>query len=86
MATNVTIRTATTVVSGIGSLTISGTCEVTKEIYAVTVPHAGWKKWKNGGLIQDCLPELDDDQREFLISSTTPAEWKRMEVELDEFY
>ena len=30
---------------------------------------------RNGALIQDAMPQLDTDQREFLISGITPAEW-----------
>ena len=32
-------------------------------------------RWRNGALIQDAMPQLDADQREFLISGITPAEW-----------
>lgn len=33
-------------------------------------------RWKtNGEYIQDVFPMLDEDQREFLISGMTPAEW-----------
>lgn len=33
--------------------------------------------WRTGGeLIQNALPELTLDQREFLISGLTPEEWK----------
>jgi len=29
-------------------------------------------------LIQDVLPDLSDDQREFLLSGSTPEEWDEM--------
>jgi len=32
-------------------------------------------RWRGGALIQDAMPNLDADQREFLISGITPAEW-----------
>lgn len=34
------------------------------------------KLWKSGfGLIQDIMPELTPEQREFLISGSTPEDW-----------
>lgn len=33
---------------------------------------------ENRILIQDALPELNPDQREFLISGTTPEEWEEL--------
>lgn len=33
--------------------------------------------WRDGGLVQDVFPNLSVDQREFLISGTTPDEWKQ---------
>lgn len=32
--------------------------------------------WMEGGLIQDCFPELTPDEREFLISGVTADEWE----------
>lgn len=32
--------------------------------------------WTNGGLIQDVMPNLSEDEREFLISGCTPEDWK----------
>ena len=35
-----------------------------------------WAEWRHGRkLIQDAFPELDDAQREFLLTGTTQAEW-----------
>jgi len=31
--------------------------------------------WRDGGYIQDVAPMLSQDDREFLISGTTPEEW-----------
>ncbi len=33
------------------------------------------KAWEDGMLIQDAMPFLTDDEREFLISGMTPQEW-----------
>lgn len=32
-------------------------------------------RWKAGGFIQDAAPNLSADDREFLISGSTPEEW-----------
>ena len=32
--------------------------------------------WKDGTLIQDAMPHLTDDQREFLMTGITPKEWE----------
>jgi hypothetical protein len=34
--------------------------------------------WLGGALIQDAMPHLDADQREFLMTGITPAEWNEM--------
>lgn len=36
---------------------------------------AGIDRWANGELIQNALPDLDIDYREFLMSGMTPEEW-----------
>jgi len=37
---------------------------------------ADYKRWRLGqGLIQDCLPYLSADEREFLMTGITPEEW-----------
>lgn len=33
--------------------------------------------WHGGMLIQDAMPNLSVDDREFLISGATPEEWER---------
>lgn len=33
-------------------------------------------KWKAGILIQDAMPFLSDDDREFIMTGITPEEWK----------
>ncbi|MFA5750634.1 MAG: hypothetical protein WC895_05495 [Candidatus Shapirobacteria bacterium] len=73
MAKEMMIRT-----SGVGRLEIFGICTVTGAKYGVEVDFNGWKRWKEGELIQKALPDLDGDQREFLISGYTPAEWERL--------
>ena len=50
-------------------------CKDTKE---VNVDFAGFRAWQSGELIQNALPELSVDQREFLISSICPKCWDEM--------
>jgi hypothetical protein len=33
--------------------------------------------WKAGGLIQDVFPNLTADEREFIMTGITPADWAR---------
>jgi len=35
-------------------------------------------RWLDGALIQDAMPNLNADQREFLMTGITPAEWDAM--------
>jgi len=37
-----------------------------------------------GGLIQDIMPDLSPDQREFLMTGMTPLEWTNMFGDSDE--
>lgn len=36
------------------------------------------KSWEDGALIQNAMPHLSEDDREFLISGSTPEEWEEM--------
>ena len=54
------------------------TCTVTKEDYCVDIPLSGYMLWRgNRELIQNVFPKLTPDDREFLISGWTPAEWNK---------
>ena len=35
-------------------------------------------RWKNGELIQVAMPDLTAEQREFIITGTTPSEWESL--------
>jgi hypothetical protein len=37
-----------------------------------------YQKWVDGALIQDALPYLTADEREFLMTGITPDQWKKM--------
>lgn len=51
--------------------------------YSVTAPMAGLIRWTAGELIQDALPDLTLDQREFLISGLDPDEFDALSDEED---
>lgn len=59
-------------------VTMSGTCTVTEKQYSVTVSVSAWKAWRGGKVIQEVMPELSADEREFLISKLTPAEFDKI--------
>lgn len=40
--------------------------------------------WENGALIQDVMPHLSADDREFLKTGITPEEWDEMWPDEDE--
>ena len=41
----------------------------------IAVTSAQLAAWRNGALIQTCMPLLSNDDREFLINGITPEEW-----------
>jgi hypothetical protein len=59
--------------------TVSKMCSVTNKLYELTVPTDKYLEYLKGKtLIQNVFPELNAEQREFLISGHTPAEWDAM--------
>ena len=60
-----------------GQVTYSKICNVTDELYQVTITAEQYLHIDLHNLkVQDECPELDANQREFIISGTTPAEWE----------
>tara|TARA_R110000851_G_scaffold210757_1_gene363307 strand:+ start:460 stop:774 length:315 start_codon:yes stop_codon:yes gene_type:complete len=59
-----------------GTATISRECSVTNEEYSVTVKASDWflKVYKDK-TVQSIWPDMNSDDREFIISGMTPAEW-----------
>ena len=41
------------------------------------ITNAQLDRWTGGELIQDVFPDLEIDQREFLMTGITPEEWNR---------
>lgn len=66
--------TRTSILSGI---TRTKELDVTEEQY---------NAWQDGALIQNVMPHLSDDDREFLISGATAEEWDSLEEDDDYEY
>ena len=39
-------------------------------------------RWQNGEMIQRVVPHLSPDDREFIVSGTTPEEWDELQATL----
>ena len=63
---------------------ISGNCYSCKEKQTLTVKIAGLAGFRAGAAIQNAFPDLDADQREFLLSGICPKCWKDIFKEIDE--
>jgi hypothetical protein len=63
-----------------GNIVLYKTCDVTNKEYSVTISKQEYEKLQSPTcpLIQDVLPHLSNAQREFVLSTSTPAEWKQM--------
>lgn len=58
------------------TVTLSGPCFVTKKLYSVTVKATQLQNYLNGAFAQNAFPNLSAEDREFLISGTSPEGWK----------
>ena len=54
------------------------TCSVSGKPYEVSCTVDQYVRWRNGGMIQNVMHDLSADQREFLISRQTPAEFEAL--------
>lgn len=61
-----------------GTCTITGPCYVTKKPYSLTVKTSQLQKYLNGEYVQKAFPSLRPEQREFLISGTSPEGWNQV--------
>lgn len=41
----------------------------------INVTDAQLDEWQQGALIQDVMPQLNADEREFIMTGITPEEW-----------
>lgn len=60
-------------------------CKITGVTYGVTVKETDFNRWINGTVAQDAFQDLGSDEREFLISNTTPDEWETLLWENDTY-
>jgi hypothetical protein len=44
----------------------------------IAVTEQQLQDWKNGQLIQDAMPHLTEDEREFILSGILPEQWNRL--------
>jgi hypothetical protein len=65
------------------TVTASKLCTIKGEVYQVEVSEYAYFLWKNGQLIQNVMPNLSAEQREFLISGMTPAEFEDLFAEAE---
>lgn len=64
--------------------TFTGRCVVTDEEYSVTVKAKELFAYRAGALIQDAMPSLSKDDREFLLSGMSPKGWEQAFGDSDE--
>ncbi len=48
-----------------------------RRIIDMPITYEQFNNWQGGMLIQDAMPDLTDDQREFIVSGITPKEWEK---------
>lgn len=58
-------------------------CPICGKSYTVIVPHEGFIKWRNGGRVQECMPQLSNEERESLMTGICGECWGRMYGEDD---
>ena len=73
-----TLKTGTEIVFSPVERTRRRMCTITGKVYEVSVKLEDYNRWKDGELIQNVFPDLSVEQREFLITGITPAEWDNM--------
>ena len=62
-----------------GNLVIEVKCNVTSQIHHVEILAGDWDKWANlGHYAQEVFSYLSVDDRELLISGTSPEGWKKL--------
>jgi hypothetical protein len=64
--------------------TFTGKCVVTGKPHSVTVPAAELYAYRSGAYIQNAMPSVSAEDREFLMSGYSPAGWARAFPQEDE--
>lgn len=49
-----------------------------KHTIDIPVTHEQLAEWEGGKLIQNAMPNLNVDQREFILTGITPEEWEEV--------
>ena len=44
----------------------------------IDISASQYRDWEQGGLIQDVMPHISADEREFIISGSTREDWETM--------
>ena len=57
---------------------VTGNCVFTGEEYQCVVPTKGLERWLAGEHIQNAMPTVGADDREFLKSGISPKGWDQM--------
>lgn len=63
---------------------VSRICDITGSEYSVELLPWQYGSWINGDKVTDFAPNMSADEREFLITGTTPGEWNEMFADLEE--
>ena len=58
-------------------ITKSGLCTSSGKLYQVTLTNLQWNRWVDGSTLRKAAPFLNEEQREFMINSTTPYERRK---------
>ena len=67
-----------------GNLVLARKCRVTEDPVSVTVTLAEYHRWQGGELVQEVWPNLTSEQREFIQTGWTQAEWESIFSDSDE--
>ena len=66
------------------NMVLSRKCRVTSELVTLTVTIVDYYKWKGGECSQNVWPDLTPDEREFIQTGYTQAEWESIFSNSDE--
>jgi len=56
----------------------TGPCRVTGKQWTVAVPGEELFQYRQGKLIQDAMPSVSTEDREFLVTQISPLGWQRL--------
>lgn len=59
-----------------GTSLVFGTCPFSQKTYQVIVETSALRQFMNGAHAQNAFPDLNRDDREFLISGISPEGWR----------